>query len=140
MSSVDRFPASVWCVARWIYDGAKGDLDVSDPGAIFSNASAEIDAAIAAMVRGDAGARKKVASLCAGAAAVRENAPRAKDWISLSSPLRAPSCSAPYGAAFDWLASRHSSIRRVAHAPTHDRRMPASQAIWLYNMPQQRAA
>jgi hypothetical protein len=140
VSNADRFPAAVWCVARWLYDGAHGNLDASDPIAIFANANTEIAEAVAAMVRGDAGARKRVASLAAGAAAVRENAPRAKDWISVSSPLRAPACAAPYNAAFDWLASRHSSIRRVAHSLINDRRMSAAQALWIYNMPTTQAA
>jgi hypothetical protein len=133
MSNVDRFPAAVWLAARLLYDGAQTDLDVSDPIAIFENARVEIAEAVAAMVRAEKGARKRVASLCAGAAAVRENAPRARDWISVSSPLRAPCCCGPYGAAFDWLAERHSSIRRVAHALAHDRRMTAKQALWLFN-------
>jgi hypothetical protein len=75
MSSADRFSAAVWLVARFLHDDRRTDLDVSDPIAVLEQARAEIDAAIAAMVRGENGARERVASLCAGAVAIKEDAP-----------------------------------------------------------------
>jgi hypothetical protein len=139
MSHTDRFPAAVWSAARFLYDDRRTDLDVSDPGAVLASARTEIETAIPAMLRGDKAARQTIASLCAGAVAVKENASRSPEWIAATAPLRAACCQAQYNHAFDWARTKHSAIRRIARVLTSERKLTAANALWLFDQPREAA-
>jgi len=129
-----RFAAACWVVARWLYHLRDGGLDVTDRAAILESARQEIEAAIAAKSRGERYGENLI-ELCAGAVAVREIVPLAKEWNGATALLRSPTATKQYDVGHDFASDRRHVIIRTARVLADKGRMSAAQALWLADQP-----
>jgi hypothetical protein len=109
-------------------------LSVADPAGILAAIGIEIEDEIRKMLHGQKDC-SRVTALACGAAALRNHAPTAREWVAATALLRSPVAQRPYLNALEFCDERRRTIERIAKVLCQEGKLTSAEVLWLGDQP-----